>query len=642
MSREPEQSDKMMCGSEVVALAPSGVNVMVAIDGSASMRPHWPRVRSAVEALIDQNEESRFGLHMFWGAPVENLDELLSKANLCGQTQNRVLDVQARERDELLTFLGNAPPGANNRFLPSSPLIEPINYYLENATNLADPERTNYLMLISDGVDNCFGSVFTNPADKRLALEKLAVELTKKNIRVIPIGFVPGQESGMADTPAAQARIEMLDTLARFGGAGLDKALAAANPDDLVRAIGQAGSKVGSCRFRIPSALDPSTGVSPFELNFAVNGNPVARDRKEREGWNFVTGSTSEVELFGKACEAVRGGATVEATKSCSTDICGTAAVKVETKPRAVLYLLDSSASRIECQTGGALSCLRGAGQGVDRMTLTYWEVVQHALGQSLISPINDDVESGLMFFPFKTSGALSCDVAEAPEVPPAPATQITIMSQMLERLPFGRSPVAAALQSVADNPGRLADPDVSGAVVMLTDGGDNCSEGEQPAILASLEQSAAKLLSAGIETYVVRFGKPDNKTPEQEAQLRAIVEHGGTATSDPADMTQTPYIDAVDATALDEALAKVSDRLASCSFDVEGVQGDIDKGRANLYLNGELIAFDGMNQAHEGWGWANAERTTIELYGDACSAFKTNRKTSVVVEFGCESILLL
>jgi hypothetical protein len=48
------------------------------------------------------------------------------------------------------------------------------------------------------------------------------------------------------------------------------------------------------------------------------------------------------------------------------------------------------------------------------------------------------------------------------------------------------------------------------------------------------------------------------------------------------------------------------------------------------------------MKELTEGWGWANAERTTIELYGSACNAFKTNRKTSVVVEFGCESILLL
>jgi hypothetical protein len=317
--------------------------------------------------------------------------------------------------------------------------------------------------------------------------------------------------------------------------------------------------------------------------------------------------------------------------------VCGTAAVKVETKPRAVLHVLDSSASRLECQSGGQYACFRGVGNGTDRAVLTFWEVVEHALSQSLIAPINDDVEFGLQLFPFKNAGAFSCEVGTEPEVAPAVSTPITIMSQMLERLPFGRSPLVAALESVANNPGRLADPAVSGAVVMLTDGGDNCSELTQDEIVTSLSNNAAKLLKAGVRTYVVRFGKPDSKTPEQEAQLRAIVANGGTASSDPKDMSMVPYIDAVDAAALDAALSQVSDRLATCSFGISGIPADADKKLANLYLNGELIKFDMAQTKAAGWGWVDAEQTEIELYGDACTAFKTNRKTSVIVEFGCE-----
>ena len=630
------------CGGDVVDLATSGVNVMIAVDGSASMAPHWRRVQDAVKKLRKENPDSAFGVHLFYGNPPESFDALLEKANLCGLTDNRVLDVGKRSEQELLDFVGDAPPGAGNRILPSSPLIDPINYYLTHDTKLADPTRTNYLVIVSDGVDNCFGSGFSNPADKRLALEKLAVELTKRNIRVIPVGFVPGQATGMAANNAAATRIEMLDTLARFGGAGLDKALAAENPDDLLTVIGQVGTKVGSCRFTIPAKLDPSASLNPFELGFTVNGVAVARDRTGKDGWDFVDGKTSEVELFGKSCQAVRAGAKVESKKSCSTEVCGTAAVKVETKPRAVLHMLDSSASRIECQSGGQYSCFRGIGNGTDRTSLTFWEVVEHALAQSLIAPINDDVEFGLQMFPFKNAGAFSCEVGTDPEVPPAVSTQITIMSQMLERLPFGRSPLLAALQSVAAKPGRLADPAVSGAVVMLTDGGDNCSELTQDEIVTSLGSSAAKLLEAGVKTYVVRFGKPDSKTPEQEAQLRAIVANGGTASSDPKDMSLVPYIDALDASALDAALAQVSDRLASCSFGISGVPDDADKTLANLYLNGELIKFDVSQAKAAGWGWVDAEQTQIELYGEACTAFKTNRKTSVIVEFGCEPQIVI
>jgi hypothetical protein len=106
--------------------------------------------------------------------------------------------------------------------------------------------------------------------------------------------------------------------------------------------------------------------------------------------------------------------------------------------------------------------------------------------------------------------------------------------------------------------------------------------------------------------------------------------------------MSAVPYIDAVDATALDAALAQVSDRLASCSFGISGVPIEADKKLANLYLNGELIKFDVAQTQGDGWGWVDAEQTEIELYGEACTAFKTNRKTSVIVEFGCEPQIVI
>jgi hypothetical protein len=629
------------CGSEELDLTPTGVNVMLAIDGSSSMRPHWARVREAVTKLRKENPASAFGVHLFYGAVVDGLGELFEKANLCGATQNRVLDVAPRSSEELLDFVGMLPPGPNTRILPTSPLVEPINYYLTNPTKLVDPARTNYLVIISDGTDNCFGSAFASAADKRLALEKLAVELTKRNIRVVPIGFFAGQANGMAANQAARDRVEALDTLAKYGGAGLSKALVAEKPEDLVTAIGQVGTRVGSCRFGIPATLDPVHALNPFELTFSVNGQTLPRDRHNAEGWNFVGGKTNEVELFGKSCEAVRSGVKLQAKKACARDVCGTAAVQVSTKQRAVLHVLDSSASRLECERG-QFGCFAPGAATQAMPNFTYWELVQYALSRSLIAPINDDIEFGLHFFPSKDTGFFSCQVNAEPEVAAAASTQITIMSKMLERLPFGRSPVATALQNIADRPGRLADPGVVGAVVMLTDGGDNCSDDEEPQIADNLGKSAAKLLLAGIKTYVVRFGRADEKTPEQEAQLRAIVAHGGTALSDPSDASKTPYIDAVDATALDAALAKVSDQLATCSFEVKGVDAKADKSKANLYLNGELIPFDQAGKASEGWAWSDADKTNIDLYGGACSAFKTNRKTSVSIEFGCPAVVLL
>jgi hypothetical protein len=116
-------------------------------------------------------------------------------------------------------------------------------------------------------------------------------------------------------------------------------------------------------------------------------------------------------------------------------------------------------------------------------------------------------------------------------------------------------------------------------------------------------------------------------------------VSNGGTDDSDPSKPSKLPYIDAMDQSQLNAALASISDRLATCSFTLGNLPTDADKTKANRYLNGEVIRFDASGSKQDGWNWADAEKTKAELYGASCTAFKTNRRTSVVVEFGCMQI---
>jgi hypothetical protein len=74
----------------------------------------------------------------------------------------------------------------------------------------------------------------------------------------------------------------------------------------------------------------------------------------------------------------------------------------------------------------------------------------------------------------------------------------------------------------------------------------------------------------------------------------------------------------------LNAALASISDTLATCSFGLEGLPDDAED-----------------HAAKDGWDWMDKAQTSIELFGDARQAFKTNRKTSVIVEFGCEPIVV-
>jgi hypothetical protein len=235
------------------------------------------------------------------------------------------------------------------------------------------------------------------------------------------------------------------------------------------------------------------------------------------------------------------------------------------------------------------------------------------------------------------------------PEIPPTQGTEITIMKQMLEKLPFGRSPVVQVLENVAAMPGRLAEPGVLGAVVMLSDGGDNCIlsanfdpmdqamvDAAQHEMVTRLGAAAKKLNDLGVKTFAVRYGSEAGRTPAGEEQLRAIVENGGTALVDPNDPMKKPYVDADNEQELAAELASISDRLASCSFGISGVPATANKDATNLYLNGDTIPFDKDVTKADGWNWVDPERTAIELFGPACTGFKTNRRTSIVVEFGC------
>jgi hypothetical protein len=584
------------------------------------------------------------GVQVFWGE-LADWTTGWEKSNWCGGTQNNFHDVSDATADQLAGYLGDSPPGPNfvGGLFETSPVIEPLNYYLENVTKLADPARTNYLLFITNGNDNCFGSVFAQQTDKLLAYQKLAVELGKRNIRVIPIGFdasaVPGS-TGAVGTVNGNTDLDVLSTLLKYGGSGLKDVPKVDDPSKFSQVLTQVGKSVGNCRFVIPDALDPTQGLNPFQLDFEINGKLAARDRTGKDGWDFVNGDTSQVELFGDACQAVRGGAAVVARKTCANDVCGTASIKVATKPRAVLFLFDVSTSRIQC-TDGTSDC-QVPPQLVMRPSVSYWEAAGNAVNQVLVAPINDDIEFGIQFFPAKSSSALSCDVAATPEIPCADGTEISIMSEILEKLPFGSSPLLQVLQNVAAAPGRLAEPDVKGAVVVLSAGGDNCSGLDQPTLDQQLGDAAKKLLDAHVQTFVVRYGLASDKTADNEAQLRAIVQNGGTDMSDPSDPSKPAYVDAKDADDLTAALSTISDTLATCSFGIQGFPDDADKSNANLYINGQVIPFDQQHAGKQGWDWTDEKQDTIQLFGDACTSYKTNRHTSVIVELGCKPTVLL
>jgi len=623
------------CNPQKFDLRPSGVKVVVAVDGSKSMNKFWPQIRDAVADMMTKNKTVQFGADLFWADTVETVEEGLKRINACGDTQHKLLDLGLDQASKLGDLFGTEPPGPGIFFWDFTPVADPLNYYLVNTTPLSDPKTTNYLVLISDGNDNCFGNFWAGEADKRLAYEKLSRELVKKNVRVLPIGFNAASDQVNLDGSPVTSDFGALDTIAQFGGSGLDKALAADDPEQLKVAIEAVAQRIVSCRFQIPAALDPAQNVNAFALEFLLNGLPVARDRAEKQGWNFVEGQLSEVEFFGQSCQAVRAGVKLEAQKSCdAAEVCGNAVSKVSAKPRAVQYLLDRSASMGSC-TAGFLDCIPGV-----TTSLTWWGVAARAISTSVTSVVNDDVEFGLKYFP--NSNEFGCNVSDDPEVAPAPGTAIALIGNVLHNLPTGATPLIAGLEKVAAKPGRLADKDVTSAIIVVSDGGESCEDLDQATKVARLAAAARTLKTAGIKVFAVRFGNKGDDFPDQDAQLRAIVREGGTATGDANDPNNVPYLEAPDADSLNMRLASISEQLAACTLELGPVDDKADKQQVNLYLNGDVVRFDSQNTKQDGWGWSDPEQTRIELFGPTCTRFKTSRTTSIIIELGCTPVILI
>lgn len=604
------------CAADV-KLTANTTNVMFLIDGSASMAASWNTIREAMVKIINANPSLNFGAHVFY-APT-SIIEVFSKLNVCGEMMHPRVEVGANNGQAVVNAVGQQPPGGGVSFLDTSPVLGALNWYLENDTPLADPKSANFLVVVSDLVDTCFGTFFSNPdavndeagSEQLLAFQKLAVELRKRNINTLPIGFA-GTRRGGGPGAAGKVNEEALKSLTKLGGSSLSEPLIATNDADIQKAIDAISVAVQPCRFTIPAAQQKDA----FKLSFLVNNNPVTRDRTNESGWNFVQGNTQEVQFYADACRAIQAGKPVQALLACDgAEVCGTGARQLETKDRALHVLLDGSAS----MWGNVFDVAAGK--------LTPWGQATSALSSMVTAPINDDLEFGFQFFP-KGADPLSCMV-DAPEVNAGPSSEISIIEEMVGNVPQGSTPLVSALQYTAANPGRLAEKDVLGTVLLVSDGGDSCSP-DATTRANDLAVAATSLFNAGVKTYAVRFGSPP--TPEEDIQLQNIALNGGTE----------KYLTAPDGKVLTEILSKLSTDLFSCGLKLKDLPDTVDPLKANVYLNGTLVPFDDKG-ANEGWHWtsdtANGDFSGLELLGQACESLRMSRLSDIVIEFGCAVI---
>lgn len=256
------------CGGELFSSARVQANFLIVLDRSGSMEEKLPAGQSkwslaslAVKGVTAQNESAiRFGLSMFPGA------------SKCTEGSNAV-GVGDKTAAQISMALPATATGSGT----------PIGAALTLASKrpeLTDATRANFVLLVTDGMENCGG-------DPVAAVRGMAA----RGIKTYVVGF------GADVDPARLTQMATEGGTARLGTA---KYYQADDQASLNTAFGQIAAGAAGCDFKLAKA--------PPDLNkiyVAVDGNLINRDPNKQMGWDY-NAQTGRLTLYGGACDVVQ------------------------------------------------------------------------------------------------------------------------------------------------------------------------------------------------------------------------------------------------------------------------------------------------------------------------------------------------
>lgn len=356
---------------------------------------------------------------------------------------------------------------------------------------------------------------------------------------------------------------------------------------------------------------------------------------------------------------------------------CGLDQLSAETTPVNMLLVLDKSGS-MDSKPDGASST-------------TLWQAVRTALSDALESA-SPAVSFGLQLFPGQgvikdCDGADCCGISGTEvdvEVGQGDEPRAAILDKLSRTQPGGGTPTAEALARAyhyyTSGPG--ADLEGAKFVLLATDGGPNCNEGnsceaeactlnidgackvdplnccattptgclDDENVLAQIEQ----LYTAGIDTFVVGLAG----TEEYATQLDAFAEAGGRAREGAADKYYKVAATG-SAAGLTEVLNDITRQLVQ-QCDVELAPGELDLNELNVAVDCSVIPFgvpgEGGGSGEGGNAGASAnpydgpsywwidgleddEIPTVHLGGDICGVIRTTGVERIDILRGCPTV---
>jgi hypothetical protein len=250
------------------------------------------------------------------------------------------------------------------------------------------------------------------------------------------------------------------------------------------------------------------------------------------------------------------------------------------------------------------------------------WEATRDVL-VNVTQSLTSSVEFGLVLYPARAGDV--CD--EGTQVLGMGLNNASqIETQLNLTVPNGGTPTAPTLAVARDLVAPLANDDRPIAVVLATDGGPNCNESNTNGSCVCTDPDAppggcapincldnvnaynqvSAIKDLGVNTFVVGITGVESFN----FVLDEMAVRGGTARPG-----SPKFYPANDQTALESALAEITERIVACRVQAPAGTNLTQVDSITVSVGGQVVARDNARQN----GWALTGTSVIELFGSAC-----------------------